>query len=138
MKFAVLTYIADSLAGGVGLMIGVYDIDVFGEAAKSAEGFIEVDFLAGKSSGGQALPSLTRAVELYAGALEALCVRHGATPSDFRTLTARYSGGPASGRFVVDIEDQAGRRSRDEYVGRPGARPKLIDPLGRVRRSRSA
>ena len=57
--------IADSLASGAGLMVGFYEMDVFGEAARSSEGFIEVDFLAGISSGGSASPYLARAVELY-------------------------------------------------------------------------
>ncbi len=54
MKHAVLTSvahnIADSLASGIGLMIGVYEMDIFGEAAHSSEGFIEVDFLTGASA----------------------------------------------------------------------------------------
>jgi len=59
VKHSVLTSIghnfADSLASGIGLMIGVYAMDVFGEAACSPEGFIEVDFLTGCDVGSAAL-----------------------------------------------------------------------------------
>jgi hypothetical protein len=54
MKFGTLKSIghnvADSLASGVGLMIGVYEMDVFGEVTSTPEGFIEVDFLTGDTT----------------------------------------------------------------------------------------
>ena len=68
--------IADSLASGVCLLIGCYDIDVIGEARKSSEGFITVDFLKGITSGGPASETLAKAVTLYRGALLTLCERH--------------------------------------------------------------
>src|SRR3954468_13442194 len=97
MKFGTLKSIghniADSLAGGIGMMIGVYEMDVFGEAAATPEGFIEVDFLSGQSSGGKSSPELARALKLYAEALPGLCRRHGIDAAAFRRLSARYSGG---------------------------------------------
>ena len=142
MKHAVLTSIghniADSLASGIGLLIGVYEMDVFGEAARSPEAFIEVDFLTGGTSGAMPSPGLARAIQLYAEALPGLCDRQGAAVSDFRRLVARYSGGWSAPRFVVEVEDRLGKTSRDPYIGAPGARPKVLDPLGRVRRDRSA
>jgi hypothetical protein len=73
MKHAILKSIAhniaDSLASGIGLMIGVYQMDVFGEAAESPEGFIEVDFLKGVTSGAAPSLSLARAVHRYAEVL---------------------------------------------------------------------
>jgi hypothetical protein len=137
MKFGTLKSvghnIADSLASGIGLMIGVYEMDVFGEAAATPERFIEVDFLTGKPSGGEASVELKRALKLYADALPDLCKRHGVEVSDFRRLSARFSGGPGLERFTVTVEDKGGRRSVDEYVGLPGKRPKVLDHLGRVR-----
>jgi hypothetical protein len=47
--------VADSMASGIGFVIGVYGMDVFGEAAASNEGFIAVDFLGGTTTG--AIPS---------------------------------------------------------------------------------
>src|SRR3954468_21297434 len=95
MKFGTLKSIghniADSLAGGIGMMIGVYEMDVFGEAAAAPEGFIEVDFLAGKASGGRPSRELARSLKLYAKALPGLCERQGIDVSEFRSLTARFS-----------------------------------------------
>ena len=126
--------IADSLSTGIGLMIGWYRMDIFEEAARSPEGFIEVDFLTGKTSGGEPSASLARAVELYAEALPALCERHGAEPAAFRRLTARFSGlGHPMHRFVVTVEDQQGRCAVDEYRSPGGARVKVLDRLGRIR-----
>jgi hypothetical protein len=137
MKFGTLRAIghniADSLASGVGLLIG-FEMDVFGEAGRSPGGFMTVDFLQGQCAAGNPSPYLARAIALYKDALAALCERHHTSPSAFRVLTARYSthvGGP---RFIVTVEDQQGRRSVDEYVGSPGRRVRILDRLGRVRR----
>jgi len=137
MKFGVMRSIghniADSLASGLGFMIGFYETDIFYEAANTPEGFIEVDFLTGDTSGGQPSASLARAIRLYADALPSLCERQGIVPSAFRQLTVRFSVGWLFTRFIVTVEDQQGRRSIDEYRGKPGTRVKFLDPLGRVR-----
>jgi hypothetical protein len=126
--------IADSLAGGIGLLIGFYRMDIFGEASRSPEGFMTIDFLAGKCAVGDPSQSLARALALYKNALVDLCRRHGTSISAFRELTVRYSTDPYGTRFQVSIADQRGRRSIDEYVGTPGKRIKVLDHLGRVRR----
>jgi len=138
MKFSTLKSIAhniaDSLGSGIGLMIGIYEMHIFEEAAASPQGFIEVDFLTGETSGGAPSDELARAVRLYSEALPDLCQRQGACLSDFRVLKARFSGRPRSEGFTVTVEDQHGHRAVDDYVGLPGRRPKVLDPLGRVRR----
>jgi hypothetical protein len=89
MKFGALKSvghnIADSLASGIGLMIGVYEVDVFGEAAATPEGFIEVDFVTGEASGAKPSVALQRALRLYADALPDLCIRHGWICQTFNT-----------------------------------------------------
>lgn len=109
-------------------------MDVFGEAARSPEGFIAVDFLSGTTDGGQPSASLTRAIERYRGALFDLCAKHGTDPSAFRELTVSFSPNAPWGRFVVTVADQLGRKSVDEYVGVTGKRVKTLDELGRIRK----
>jgi hypothetical protein len=125
--------IADSLGSGIGLLVGVYEMDVFGEASRSSEGFITVDFLTGKSSGATPSLSLARAIALYKDAFADLCGKHSSSPAAFRELTARYSSDPHGKRFLVTIEDQHGHRAVDTYVGTPGRRVRVLDPLGRIR-----
>jgi hypothetical protein len=127
MKFGELKSIghniADSLASGIGLLIGVYRMDIFGEAVRTPEGFIDVDFLTGSSTGGRPSPELARAIGLYRDALDRLCGRHGVETAAFRTLTARYGvDARYGGHFTVTIEDRNGRRSVDHYLGVPGRR----------------
>ena len=125
--------IAGSLAGRIGIMIGVYEIpDIYDEAAASPEGFIEVDFLTGKTAGGLPSTSLADAVTRYAAALPTLCGRHEVAYSSIRQLTARFSRGPLHGRFVVTVEDDQGRRSTDEYHS-DGNRVRVLDHLDRLR-----
>ena len=125
--------IADSLASGIGLMIGVYETDVFGEAAGSAGGAITVDFLAGTVVEGDASPGLRDAVALYRDALPGLCARHGGSVDEFSELKVRYWSVPTGRRFAVTVEDASGRRSTTDYGGLPAKRLKLIDERGRLR-----
>lgn len=141
MKFGKLRSIghnlANSLASGIGLLIGVYQMDVFGEAQRSPEGYIEVDFLAGKVSGEHASRSLRRAISLYAQALPSLCMKHGCSVRGFRSLSARFSVDTIGPRFEVTVEDQCGRRVTDEFIGSPGTYVRVLDASGRVRRKRA-
>jgi hypothetical protein len=125
--------LADSFACGMGFMIGVYEMDVFGEAAGSAGGAIAVDFLAGTVVEGEASPSLRRAVALYRDALPGLCARHGGSIDDFSELKVRYWSIPTGRRFAVTVEDASGRRSTTEYGGLAAQRLKIIDGQGRLR-----
>lgn len=125
MKFGVLTSvghnIADSLASGIGLMIG-YDVtDIFKEASSNPEGFITVDFLTGTATGGVPSPDLAWTIREYAKALPGLCERHGVEISEFAKLTARYGVDRIyGGHFTVTVEDRIGRASVDRFVGVPG------------------
>jgi hypothetical protein len=104
-------------------MIGVYEMNVFAEAASASEGFIKVDFLNASSSGGDASSCLSRAIGLYRDALPTLCEKHGIDPKQIKTLEARYGTDPVYGpHFTVTVEDRDGRRSTDQYVGIPGKR----------------
>lgn len=116
--------IADSLASGVGLMIGLYHTNVFAEASAEPPGFIEVDFLGGNSTGSPVSQSFSKGVALYSKeALPALCEKHGVDLKQVRTIQARYSVHPVYGpRFIVTVEDHRGRRSVEHYAGHSGRR----------------
>jgi hypothetical protein len=120
----------------MGFLIGVFGTDVFGEAALNPDGFIEVDFLTGTTMG-QVSPSLAKAISLYAKALPQLCKSQGVTVADFDRLTTKYVA-RGDHHFIVEVTDRRGRTSRDQYVGPASERPKAVDSLGRVRRTRSA
>jgi len=124
--------VAASLASGDGQLIGMYEIDVFGDARRSCSS-ITVDFLNGAVTEGNPSAYLSRAVRLYRQALPALCERHGASIADFRSMTARYSITTTAAYFVLAITDSNGRKSRAEYAGFDGQRVKEIDSEGRLR-----
>jgi hypothetical protein len=137
MKFDQLRSIghnlADSLASGCSLLMGVYEINVFAEAKRSDQGVMIVDFLAGTYAGGTPSASLSRAISSSRDALVDLCKKHGTTPSAIQTLSARYSVDSLGPRFTVTVEDRSGHHADDEYVGIPGRRVRIVDHLGRVR-----
>ncbi len=131
---AIAHNVADSLGSGIGLLIGVYEMDVFGEAKRSPSRSINIDFLKGKATGARVSSVLAAAVTKYREVLPKLCAKHGATIDDFKMLTAEYSS--SSRRIVVTVQDRIGRRYVDEYVGTPAKHVKILDDLGRVRRRR--
>ncbi|MDH4322877.1 MAG: hypothetical protein OEW90_01920 [Betaproteobacteria bacterium] len=116
--------IADSLASGIGLMIGHYAMDVFGEAAAGAEGYIEVDLLHGTTSGSPASRKLLRAISLYSKvALPDLCKKHGVSVEAFGTLRVRFGTDRVYGHhFAVTVANGSGKSSTDHYFGTPGRR----------------
>lgn len=134
---SIIHNVADSLASGCGLLVGVYDMDVFGEASRTPTRSITVDFLNGVVTEGECSPSLIDAVSRYPVALRELCSRAGGSVAEIREAKVRYwtdaLGHRLGDRFAVTLEDAAGRRSTTEYAGHPGRRVKERDPLGRLR-----
>jgi hypothetical protein len=133
---AIAHNLADSLGSGCGLLIGVYDMNVYGEAKKSPGGVIAIDFLAAKAIRGKVSRTLSSAIAQYRAALPELCAKHGASIEDFKTLTARYSGDAFNGRVIVTVRDRIGRCYVDEYIGIPARHIKVTDHLGRIRTKR--
>jgi hypothetical protein len=127
--------LADSAACGMGFMIGLYEMDIFGEASASAEGYFEVDFLTGEVTGGQPSGHLARALRLYAEeALPRLCDSHGCSKPDFAELKARFwRTETGARRFTVTVMDRQGRRRTGDYEGLASRRVKVLDSLGRIR-----
>jgi hypothetical protein len=125
--------IADSLGSGVGLPIGFYFTEVFGEASRSSDGDVVIDFLSGKSVSGDVSADLAGAVAMYRNALAVLCEKHGTTPSAFSQLAVRYSTINSRSTMLVTVADHLGHTSTMEFEGFSGRRTKVLDHLGRVR-----
>ncbi len=111
--------IADSLASGMGFMIGLYAMDVYAEANASSEKYIEVDFLTGETSGGTVSQKFADAIKEYGLVLPSLCDRHGIKITDFRKLPARFSAQGAFKGFSVTTEDHQGRSAHRSFLGEP-------------------
>ncbi|WP_156418553.1 hypothetical protein [Aureimonas sp. D3] len=126
--------IADSLASGQSFVIGYHPVDVFGEAASSEDGLIEIDFLRGRIVQGRASPNLRSAVLGFAKAFPAFCQRNAAKSTDFRELSGTFGAGRSIPWVKVYVTDRNGRRSSTNYEGIPLKRIWSLDPLGRRRR----
>ncbi len=127
MKFGELQSIAhnvaDSLGSGIGILIGVYEMDIYGEAGRSLGGVIGVDFLTGRIIEGEASDGLREAIRLYRTAFDELYVRHGVEPWSFKVANARVGTDAVLGpHFTVHIEDREGRTATGKYIGSPGRR----------------
>jgi hypothetical protein len=119
--------IADSFASGIGLLIGVYEMNVFAEAENAKEGYINVDFLNATATGSVTSASLNRAIKLYRDVLPSLCAKHGVNLTEIKTLEARFGTDQAYGpHYTVTVESVDGKRSTDQYVGVPGRKLRHI------------
>ena len=115
--------LADSFASGIGLLVGVYEMNVFAEAAASDSGFIEVNFLDARTAGSAISETLQGAVNSYCNALPELSKKHSIDPSQIKTLIARFGTDSVYGpHFTVIVESIDGRSSTDRYIGFPGKR----------------
>ncbi|WAJ28614.1 hypothetical protein [Antarcticirhabdus aurantiaca] len=126
--------IMDSLASGQAFVIGYHPVDVFGEAASSEDGLIEIDFLRGRIVRGRASPNLRSAVLGFAKAFPAFCRRNEARSTDFRELSGTFRAGRSILWVEVCVADRNGQRSSTNYSGIPLKRTWSLDPLGRRRR----
>ena len=120
MKIGVLKAIghniAHSLASGVGFLIGYYPYDIFGEASRSSDGHIIVDFLTGDIIAGEPTDELKKVVGKYATALSQLCEKHGVSRADIKKLTARFGTTiEQQRRVIVTVENEKGRTSTETY-----------------------
>ncbi|MEQ6332846.1 hypothetical protein [Sphingobium sp. MK2] len=127
--------LADSMASGLGFVIGYYPMDVFGEAASSPEALIEVDFLNGRVVRGMPSDELEAAVALFAEVLPEFCQSNGATVTDFKALSATFTTTALGRQVFLSVTDQNGRSSMTEYRGVPLKRLKVLDDLGRIRKN---
>jgi hypothetical protein len=122
------------MASGLACVIGYYPTDVFGEAASSPDGLIEVDFLRGRIVRGNPSADLKAAAALFAEAFPAFCKKNGAEAGDFETLSAVFHGTGLDSQVSLVVADRPGRRSVTQYTGAPLKRLRIRDNDGLVRR----
>jgi hypothetical protein len=126
--------LADSMASGLGFVIGYHPMDVFGEAASSPGGVIEVDFLRGCIVRGEASENLKAAAARFAEVLPKFCQQNGAQVTDFVNLSAVFDANALEPRVSLIVSDQSGHNSVTDYAGIPLKRVRVLDDRGRVRR----
>lgn len=123
------------MASGLAFVIGYHPVDVFGEAASSSDGVIEVDFLHGRIVRGTGSDNLRSAARRFAEVLPSFCRDNGADVADFEALSATFDATSLERRVRLYIADRTGRSSATEYAGLPLKRLRVLDDLGRVRRT---
>lgn len=129
---AVAHNLAHSIGSGYSILLGIYELNVFTEAAKSPNGILVVDMLNGRVIAGRSSPKLRKALKAACEHLPDFCVQHGIPPDTFRKFKVAYRYRPIDSRFEVTVEDRAGRRSVSEYDGSVGARLRILDKRGRI------
>lgn len=122
----------DSLASGLGFVVGYYETHVFAEAARNPNGYLVVDFLTGQLDEGTASDQLLHALPVFRNAFADFCQKHGAAKADFTEFKARFEAGRRGHVYSVTITDARGRRSSIDYHGMPGKRIKMRDGQGRI------
>ncbi|RYG89190.1 hypothetical protein EU803_18250 [Loktanella sp. IMCC34160] len=106
---------------------------IYAEAAANKDGYLVADFLTGKAKGAFPDGEVEHFLPLFKNAFPEFCAKHKISVSDYRAFLVRFIAGRNGNRYVITVEDQNGRRSSREYVGRPGKRSEALDELGRRR-----
>lgn len=131
---AIAHNLADSVGSGCSLLLGIYELDVYGEALRSPTGGITLDMLRGLVTEGSPSPTTEQAAALCPNALARLCVEAGKSFAAFAEASVRYSMLHGSrSRFTLTVVDAKGTRSSTEYAGIPAQRVMLRDDRGRLR-----
>lgn len=129
MKHDILHSIAhnfvDSYQNGNGFLIGIFGMDVHGEAAKSDDGYLAVDFLTGRVQGGTMSQSLSRATDLYREQLPEFLEKHGAAIADLTVFRAKFWVEGNLRHCSIEIGDGRGKVSERLYANNPLQRIKL-------------
>lgn len=126
--------LADSIAGGISLMTGFYELDLYGDAAKSPDGKLSVDLLNGHVIEGIASPELCTAISRLSLHFDRLCQTAGITRGDCHVANAHFYATPTRRGFTLEIEDGTGRVTEADYEGIPAHRVLERDPRGNPRR----
>ena len=141
MKFDVLASIAHNIAdslSGCSFVTDCHGLSPFEDAARKTRRLVEMDLVAGVCIHGDASEELKIAAQIVASeALSKLCSKAGGSPSEFKVLRVRYVVGAAGRGIEVTVENNSGQRRTDFYLAWPARRPKVLDPLGRIRTARN-
>jgi hypothetical protein len=124
---------AESLACGLGFVVGIFGTDVFADAASNDDGAVTVDFLNGTIHGNTADDRLSRAIPLYKKEFPKFCAKHAAKGENFQKFVVRFTYRAPTTGFAVTIKDDKGRASTKEYLGIPAERVAKLDALDRRR-----
>lgn len=126
--------LADSIAGGISLMTGFYELDLYGDAAKSPDGKLSVDLLNGRVIEGTPSAELSTAISSLSLHFDRLCQTASIARGDCRAANAYFYATPTRTGFTLTIEDGAGRVTETDYEGTPAHRVLERDPRGNTRR----
>src|SRR4051812_29565461 len=97
---------ADSMASGLGFVVGYCQTDVFGEAASSPGGVVEIDFLNGSIVRGRPSQQLESAAVTFARSFPGFCNKNGAEVTDFQSFLAVYDARGGRCRTVLTVADR--------------------------------
>jgi len=126
--------IADSLACGVSLMTGFYDLRVYEDAGRSEGGILTIDLLNGIVVTGKPSSDLASVVMRIPREFDRLSRSKGFERKDCRTALAAFHADQIMPWFTLVVEDISGRVTETDYQGVPARRLSELDPLGRLRR----
>lgn len=126
--------LAASLASGVSLITGFYDLDLYGDARNSPDGKLSIDLLKGKIMDGNPSPQLIAAVSSLGPEFHRLCEAEKISPKDCRSAKAYFYAYLNREGFTLVVEDTTGKVTETDYEGSSAQRAFERDALERNRR----
>ena len=115
-------------------MTGFYELDLYGDAAKSPDGKLSVDLLNGRVIAGTPSPELSAAISRRSLHFDRLCATAGIARGECQAANAHFYATSQRTGFTLAIEDGAGRVTETDYEGTPAHRVLERDQRGNPRR----
>lgn len=128
---AAVQNVAASLASGMSTLTGFYTLDLYGDAARSRNQKLTVDFITGRIVEGRPQSSTVLAARKSKAALRHILKQSNGSIDDLLEANATYY---ANRTFTVTITDASGKQTTGDYRDYDGRRVSELDSLGRIRR----
>ena len=117
--------LADSIAGGLSFVLGVYEVAIWAEAQRAPRTGVVIDVLSGSViEGPMDRPHPVEIAKACGAAFPRFCRQNDVRTEDYRLCHLRFL--PAPPRYEVTVKDQRGRQSMRRYRGSPGRRERSL------------
>jgi hypothetical protein len=133
---AIAHNLADSIASGCSLLLGIYEFSIGAQIAKSPTGRVVIDCLHPRLIEGELTSDMRKLIAAIPGGLTRLCEDEHGAREDFSELRLVFS----TTYVAMEVETIVGGNGRAAtsrlFAGRPLKRKRVLDKSGRLRRTR--
>jgi hypothetical protein len=135
-RHAIAHNLADSIASGCSLLLGVYDFSIGAHITESPSGRVVIECLQPLLIEGTLNSEIRELLAALPAGLTKLCDDEGGSPEDFSVLTLAFSKTQLAIEVEIVVAGPASIPRSRWFSGSPLRRKRVLDSAGRMRRLR--